>query len=100
MNNGTNSEMNSNIYRNNEGSVPSQGRAKSNRSHVSTKKKRKKHYSSISQALENKTFDGSKPKNYTKQLISLIQKIHSPNMLKTSSTESPKQICSSEILKL
>lgn len=100
MNNGTNSEMNSNMYRNNEGSAPSQGRAKSNRSHVSTKKKRKKHYSSISQALENKTFDGSKPKNYTKQLISLIQKIHSPNMLKTSSTESPKQICSSEILKL
>ena len=84
MNNGATSEMNSNIYRNVDSTQISQGRNRSTRSTVSCKKKRKKHYSSIGQTLEKqRTVDVSRSKNFTNQLISLIQKIHSPKSIKS-----------------
>jgi len=79
INNGATSEINSNMYRNWENTALQPNRTKSSRSNVSTKKKRKKHYSSIGQALEKqKTVDVSRQNNFTNQLLTLIQNIHSP----------------------
>jgi len=84
MNNGATSEMNSNLYRNVKNNSHSNNhRNKSSRSNVSHRKK-KKHYSSIGQTVEKwKTGDLIQPKNFTDQLISLIQKIHSPKASKS-----------------
>lgn len=83
LNNGPSSEMNSNIYRNHDNPELHQSlykRTKSNRSNVSTnKRKKKKHHLSIGMPLEKqKTIDNTKGKNFTNQLVSLIQQIHSP----------------------
>lgn len=75
--------MNSNLYRNRENHELQNSvykRNKSSRSNVSNKRKNKKrHHLSIGQPVEKqKTIDNTKPKNFTNQLISLIQQIHSP----------------------
>jgi hypothetical protein len=101
MNNNAGSEMNSNIYRNVENSQQNHTRNKSSRSHVSTKKKRKKHYSSIGQSLEkHKTVDNTKPPNFTNQLISLIQKIHSPKGAKVSHNHSHSEVQSNAVKRM
>lgn len=74
--------MSSNLYRNRETMDPQTStykKNKSSRSNASTKRKRKKHHLSIGQPLEKqKTIDNTNKKNFTNQLISLIQKLHSP----------------------
>lgn len=80
--NGNNSEMNSNMYRNRENpemQLSVYKRDKSSRSNASNKRRKKKHHMSIGLPIEKqKTVDTTKPKNFTNQLISLIQQIHSP----------------------
>lgn len=64
--NATNSELNSNLYRNLENMNPncSYKRNKSNRSNVSSKQRNIK--------------EGSKKNNFNNQLLTLIKKLHSP----------------------
>lgn len=82
MTSGGAGEMSSNLYRNRETLEPQTStykRNKSSRSNASTKRKRKKHHLSIGQPLEKqKTIDNTNKKNFTNQLITLIQKLHSP----------------------
>lgn len=85
MNNGSTSEISSNLYRNIE-SRPYPGRNKSSRSNASTKKRvhKQKHHSSTNQPLEKqKTVDVTNPANFTTQLFTLINKIHSPKSSKS-----------------
>ena len=81
-NNGANSEINSNMYRNREkpwDEYHMKSKSKSWRRSVSNKRKSKKHHLSTGLTCDSNTMDNTNQNTFATQLISLIQQLHSPS---------------------
>ena len=83
MNHGTNSDVNLNMYRDTKNTTQEHSqykRNKSSRSNNSNPRKKKKLYTSMAHTVDKRNnLDQNNQNEWANQLISLIQKMHSPN---------------------